>query len=81
MNPISYQDIIAAIYPIPDPPKSAEDWWRSTQQDLLNMTEAELRREYARVNWVLLFGENPHHWLVERKERLKALLQNGKRDE
>ena len=69
--------ILAAVYPTPDPLKSEEDWLRSTHQDLGNMTKAELDREYDRVQWCLLFDDNPHHWLVQRKERLKTLIHSG----
>lgn len=73
--------ISAAVYPIPNPLNSEEDWLRSTHQDLNNMTKAELRREYYLVEWCLNVEDRPHGWLVQRGERLRALIQTGKPNE
>ena len=73
--------ILDAVYPTPDPLKSEEDWLRSTHQDLDNMTKAELNREYDRVQWCLLFDDNPQYWLVQRGERLRVLIHAGKPNE
>jgi hypothetical protein len=73
--------ILAAVYPTPDPLKSEEDWLRSTHQDLDTMTKAALNREYGRVQWCLLFDDNPHYWLIQREERLRTLIHIGTHNE
>lgn len=42
------------------------------------MTKEELNREYERVRLCLLFDDKPHHWLVQRRERLKTLIHTTK---
>jgi hypothetical protein len=73
--------ILARIYPTPDPLRSEEEGLRSRHQDLDNMTKTALKREYDRVQWCLLFDDNPDYWLVQREERLSRLIQTEKHDE
>lgn len=73
--------ISAAVYPIPNPLNSEEDWLRFTHQDLNNMTKAELRREYYLVELCLNVEDKPHSWLVQREVRLKALIHTAKQRE
>lgn len=72
------QAIITALYPIPDPLHSLEEHRRFTHKDLDAMTEDELIREYECVKWCLLFDHHPHHWLVQCKELLSALIHAAK---
>lgn len=73
--------ISAAVYPIPNPLNSEEDWLRFTHQDLNNMTKAELRREYYLVEWCLNVEDKPNSWLAQREERLRARIHTGKPNE
>lgn len=45
------------------------------------MTEGELNREYERLKLCLLFDDHPHPWLIQRRERLRALIRTRKHDE
>lgn len=68
---------IAAVYPIPNPLRCEEEYFRYIHQDLADMTMVELHREFDRVAWCLLFDDKPHPWLAQREERLRALIHAG----
>lgn len=77
----SYQnritDLIAAIYPLPNPLESYEDWRRFTHQDLDDMTHTQLNREYELVRCRRLLDDPPHHWFTDRLERVRACTRIG----
>jgi hypothetical protein len=68
------------MYPVPDPMRSHEEWWRATHRDLETMGPEVLRLERGRVRLALLLtpGEPPA-WLVEREAAIQAALQEAQR--
>ena len=81
MNRITRVDILAALYPIPDPLNSLEEDLRFRHVDLLTMSDDELKSELYRVEWRLHFGTKRHPWLVQREERLRTLIHAVKHHE
>jgi hypothetical protein len=73
--------IIVAVYPLPNPLISEEDWLRATHQDLDTMSKAQLTREHYRVECCIRFEDHPHYWLIQREERLRRLIQTRKHDD
>jgi len=71
--------ILTALYPIPEPMKSEEEWLRSIHQDLDSMSKSDLNREYERVRWCLLFEDDPTAWLHDRLRVLSELLNERRR--
>ena len=72
------QAIISTLYPIPNPHNSQEEDLCFRHVDLLAMTDDELISELYCVEWRLHFGGTWHPWVVQRKERLNALIHAAK---
>ncbi|MDI3465642.1 MAG: hypothetical protein OJF50_004463 [Nitrospira sp.] len=65
--------ILDMMYPVPinGPPDE-----RYFHEDLQRMSALELQREYDRAHHRLLMEERPHHWLVDRIERIWEALSH-----
>lgn len=65
---------IEVVYSIPNPLNSLEEWQRFVHNDLADMTIEELRREYDRVDFCILFDDSPHPWLIQRREQVEQVI-------
>jgi len=81
MNRLTQVEILAALYPIPDPLNSLEEDLCFRHVDLLAMNDDELKSELYCVEWCLHFRSMRHPWLVQRKERLRTVIHAVRRNE
>ena len=62
------------VYPTPPNIIPDEHYFH---EDIPGMSLAQLRREQARAQQRLLHDERPHHWLLERIDRLTEALEHA----
>ena len=66
--------LLKRYYTIPNPYDTFEQCQRYMHDDLAYMPLAEVGRALARLEHCLLFDNNPHPWLQERREALHLAL-------
>jgi hypothetical protein len=70
-------ELLAALYPVPNPLRSDEERVRFSQEDLAGKTRGELQLERRKVAWVLAFADAPHPWLLSRLDAIDRRLRDG----
>ena len=73
--------LLQRYYPLPDVFNSIEEYQRFRHRDIPAMDATELHRELVRVEMRLLWDDNPHIWLFERREILRQALGQDRRHE
>ena len=66
-----------ALYPLPDPYDTWEQWQQREHRDLAAMTPSQLRAEQEKLKLLLLYDPAPHGWFVERALALDAILRHA----
>lgn len=58
--------LVRALYPVPVPTETIEEWHRARHEDLAGKSRYELLRERDRLRLRLLLDDDPEPWLVAR---------------
>jgi hypothetical protein len=67
------------LYRLPRPLATIEEWARSQHLDIDGMTPDDLEAEAHRIRHRLAYDDDPHPWLVERRERVRQALGRSRR--
>ena len=58
--------LVRALYPVPVPTETIEEWHRARHEDLAGKSRFELLHDRDRLRLRLLLDDDPDPWLLER---------------